>query len=344
MNQKITPVILCGGNGTRLWPLSRPHMPKPFLQLLGERSLFQETIDRVSDSVMFTDPIIVAGASHVAIIKEQLAGRPAKIMVEPASRNTAAAIALAAHYLGDGPMLVCPSDHHIADSQAFLASVQTALSGAIDGMLMTFGIRPERAETGYGYLERGQRISDGIHIVTRFEEKPDAQRASAFLASGKHSWNGGIFLFNANIFLEELRRYRPNIFELSCKAIANAQGDEHCIHPESISFAAINGESIDYAVMEYSDKVAMVEADIGWSDVGSFASLAEHLTRDENGNAFHGKVDCIDAKDVTVFAGTMRVSIAGINNIIVAIDGNEILITRAAKAQFVGQLPGAKGQ
>ncbi len=344
MTRRITPVILCGGSGTRLWPLSRPERPKPFLPLLGEQSLFEETLARLTQEDVFAPPVIVAGAAHVALIEEQLAGRAAHIIVEPAARNTAPAIALAAEWVKDGPMLVCPSDHHIADTDVFHAAVRVALTGAAAGRLMTFGIAASYPETGYGYLERGRALSKGVYEVARFEEKPERARALAFIASGRHSWNGGLFLFQAAAFLAELASYRPAIAEGCAAAMTQSTSNGARIHPDADAFAAIKGESIDYAVMENSDKVAMVEADMGWSDIGSFASLAEHLPRDADHNAARGRVDVVNGQNLTVLAGGKRVSVAGVDDLIIVVDGDDILITRAPSAQLVGQLPGAKGE
>ena len=349
MNTKITPVILCGGSGTRLWPLSRPQKPKPFLPLLGELSLFEETLARLSAPDLFAPPVIVAGAAHVDLIEEQLAGRPAHIIVEPVARNTAPAIALAAQWVaaqsdGGGPMLVCPSDHHIADADAFHSAVRVALTGAQSGRLMTFGIAASHPETGYGYLERGRAISEGIYEVARFEEKPALPRARAFVASGRHSWNGGLFLFDATQFLDELHTHRSIIANACAAAMAHARSEGDRIHPDGDAFTAIKGESIDYAVMENSRAVAMVEADMGWSDIGSFASLAEHLARDADHNAARGRVDIVGGHNLTVLAGDKRVSVAGVDDLIIVVDGDDIMITRAPSAQLVGQLPGAKGE
>ncbi len=349
MKQKITPVILCGGSGTRLWPLSRPERPKPFLPLLGDQSLFEETLARVANPSLFDEPLIVAGAAHVALIESQLAGRPAHIIVEPSARNTAPAIALAANWVTanrgeDSSMLVCPSDHHIADAAAFHAAVRVALTGVEADRLMTFGIAASHPETGYGYLERGRALNEGVFEVAKFEEKPALPRARAFVASGRHSWNGGLFLFNAAQFLSELADFRPAIADACAAAMASAAKDGARVHPDAAAFAEIKGESVDYAVMENSRAVAMVEADMGWSDIGSFASLAEHLPRDTDHNAARGRVDVLEGQNLTVLAGDMRVSIAGVDDLIIVVDGNDIMITRAPSAQLVGQLPGAKGE
>jgi mannose-1-phosphate guanylyltransferase/mannose-6-phosphate isomerase len=290
----------------------------------------------LSDTELFDTPIIVAGAAHVSVIKEQLGGRPARIIVEPAARNTAPAIALAAHLVDDAPMLVCPSDHHIANTAAFHAAVRVGLTGVEAGQMMTFGIAA-------AYLERGAPLLDSVFKVARFEEKPESARAQAFVASGRHSWNGGLFLLGSARFLDELALLRPEMAAACAEAMKKAEIYGACIHPHAEIFTAINGESIDYAVMENSDKVAMLEADMGWSDIGSFASLAKHLQRDAKGNATKGRVDVLESRNVTVFAGPMRVSIAGMDDIIVAVDGNDIMITCAPLAQIVGKLPGAMG-
>jgi len=325
----IVPVILCGGSGTRLWPLSRPARPKPFLPLIGEATLFEAALARVSDPALFAAPLVVTGAGLFELVESQAPG--GHVIVEPAARNTAPAIALAAQRLPpDTVMLVCPSDHHIADIPAWLAAVVRARTLAEKGFLVAFGIAPTRPETGYGYIERGAPEGEGYRIA-RFIEKPPLADAEAYLSSGGFSWNGGIFMFRAGNFLEELARYRPEM----AKAVADPAG-----------FEAIAGESIDYAVMEQTSRAAMVEADMGWSDIGNWQSLrdARAAEADAQGNVVRGAADLIDCRKVMVQSDGPRVSVVGLEDVIVVVDGGEVLVTSAAGAANVGKLKGAKGE
>lgn len=342
--QPIHPVILCGGGGTRLWPRSRPARPKPFLPLLGDRTLFQQTLDRTADPALFAAPIIVAGAAHVPLIAGQAgADGGARLIVEPVGRNTAPAIALAAHALpGDAVMLVCPSDHHIADPAAFRAGVEAAASLAREGYMVAFGIAPTRPETGYGYIRQGEVLGPG-HRVARFVEKPDRATAEGFLASGDHVWNGGIFAFRAGDFLAELARHRPEMAARVQRAHAAARADGWQIHPATEDFAAIAGESVDYAVMENTDRAAVVAADMGWSDIGNWDALAEARgDKDDDGNIVRGRADLIDCRNVMTDSDGPRISVVGLDDVIVVVDGDEVLVTSRAGAQRVGTLAGAQ--
>ena len=338
MHALIHPVILCGGGGTRLWPRSRPARPKPFLPLLGPRTLFQQTLDRVTDSARFAAPMVVAGEAHLPLIREQ--GRSdLALIAEPMGRNTAPAIALAAHRLPpDAVMLVCPSDHYIADTAAFVAAAEAGAKLARDGWLVSMGIAAERPETGYGYIKRGEPLAGGYRI-DRFVEKPDLATAQAFLADGGYSWNGGIFLFTAGRFLEELAAHRPAMAEAVARAAALGAVEEGVFRPDTEAFAAIEGDSIDYAVMEPTARKAMVPAAMGWSDIGNWQALVE--TR---GEAPQGRMDLVDASNVVVDSDGPRVSVVGLSDIIVVIDGDEVLVMSRAGAQSVGKLPGAKGE
>ena len=344
---RIVPVILCGGSGTRLWPRSRKARPKPFLPLLGERSLFQQTCDRFSQAPGFAAPIIVAGEAHRALIEQQLGeDSQARIVVEPAARNTAPAIALAAHLLeSDDIMLVCPSDHHIANTDHFRDAAQAAARLASQGWLVSLGIAPGRPETGYGYLKRGEALETGFR-TERFVEKPDIEQAEAYLADGGYLWNAGIFAFSAGFFLEELALHRPDMAALVAASANGAPSAGRAIHPQAEAFAQIAGESVDYAVMEATDRAALVDADIGWSDIGNWQALREARadSADANGNMAHGTADLIDCANVMVESDGPRVSVVGLDNIIVVVDGDEVLVTSASGAQHVGRLDGANNQ
>ena len=336
----ITPVILCGGGGTRLWPRSRRDRPKPFLPLLGERTLFQQTLDRVSDPTLFDRPIIVAGAAHVALIREQ-GPEDMLLIVEPAARNTAPAIALAAQVLPrEAVMLVCPSDHHIADEAAFVEGVKRAVLLARDGSLVSFGIHPTAPETGYGYIRKGEALGEG-HKVDRFVEKPDLATAQTFLAGNEYVWNGGIFAFRAGTLLEELKRFRPEMAAAVEVAVSGAVRENGALHPQADVFGSIEGESIDYAVMENTERAAVVSADMGWSDIGSWDALHTVRACDEDGNhVAGGQVELRDCRNVMVDSDSRRVSVVGLQDVVVVIDGDDVLVTSRAAAQQVGKLAG----
>ncbi|MEL7189605.1 MAG: sugar phosphate nucleotidyltransferase [Pseudomonadota bacterium] len=345
-NDLIHPVILCGGSGTRLWPVSSRAKPKPFLPLIGDKTLFEQAIERTADSANFADPIIVAGPQHCQAIAQQMHGAKHRILVEPAARNTAPAIALAAAVLPqDAVMLVCPSDHHIADTAAFRASAGAAAELARKGRLVSFGITPEHPETGYGYLRRGAPLEQGFEIA-QFVEKPDLERAKAYLESGDYSWNGGIFAFCAGTLMEELDRHRPDMAKLVKAAVSSGRNDGALFHPDPEHFDAIDGDSIDYAVMENTDKAAMVPANMGWSDIGNWAALqdalaaGEELSTDADGNTARGSADFDQCRNVLSFSDGPRVSVIGMEDVCVVVSGNEVMITRREDAQRVGKLPG----
>ncbi len=343
--QKIHPVILCGGSGTRLWPRSRKHRPKPFLPLLGERTLFQQSIDRASDPLRFAPPTIVAGSVHCGLIEEQAERRDgSRLIVEPAAKNTAPAIALAAHALpADAVMLVCPSDHHIADDAAFLAGVEEAAALAGKDYMVAFGIEPTGPDTGYGYIRKGAPLALG-NEVARFVEKPDLATAEQFLADGDYVWNGGIFAFRAGAFLAELEAHRPDMAAQVAQAWAQARHDGWQIHPDTEAFADVTGESVDYAVMENTARAAVVSADMGWSDIGNWDALMTARPADGDGNHVSGNVDLADCRRVMVESDRLRVSVVGLEDVIVVVDGDEVLVTSRAGAQLVGKLPGAAQQ
>ncbi len=339
----ITPVILCGGSGTRLWPRSRAACPKPFLPLVGEQTLFEATLARCAG---FAAPIVVTGAVHLPHVEAQLGtASEARIIVEPAQRNTAAAIALAALRLAeDAVLLVCPSDHHIADPAAFRAAASAAAELAREGWLVSFGIAATAPETGFGYLHQGEAIGGQGFKVARFVEKPDSDRAKAFLAAGGYAWNGGIFAFRAGTFLEELAAHRPEIAAQARAAVAAGREDGRRFYPEAAAFAAIKGESVDYAVMENTARAAMVPAAMGWSDIGNWDALHAARAHDTAGNSVQGAAELVDCRNVLVETDGPRVSAIGLEDVVVVVNGNEVLVTTRAGTQLVGKLGGASNQ
>lgn len=345
----IQPVILCGGSGTRLWPRSRASRPKPFLPLLGERTLFEATLDRVAGGDLFAAPIVVAGGAHVDYIMAQ-ASDTTTVIVEPEGRNTAPAIGLAAALMagsqqGDAVMLVLPSDHYIADTDAFIAAAQQAAALASEGRMVALGIAPNRPETGYGYIKRGEPLDVGF-AVDRFVEKPDRANAEQFLAEGGYFWNGGIFAFRADEYLRELERYRPDMMQLVRAAAHKHDLDGRCIRPDAASFVEIRGESVDYAVMEHTERAAVVPVDMGWSDIGNWDALrdARGVEADGEGNIVRGSAELADCRGVMVDSDGPHVSVIGLEDVVVVVDGDKVLVTSTDGAQQVGKLRGAAEQ
>lgn len=339
----IHPVILCGGSGTRLWPVSRKARPKPFLRLIGDTTLFEQAAGRVAGDARFAAPVVVAGPQHCDLIEKQMHGQPHRLIVEPAARNTAPAIALAAALLpADDIMLVCPSDHHIADEAAFRSAALAAAELAAQDYLVSFGIAPDRPETGYGYLRRGAPVPGGFAIA-QFVEKPDLARAEQYLASGEYSWNGGIFAFRAGALLAELAAHRPQMAEAVKRAVAEGCEEGTRFHPDAETFGGIEGDSIDYAVMENTSRAAMVLADMGWSDIGNWAALQDALS-DGADNVTRGRVDLVDCTNVMASTDGPRISAVGLEDVVIIVSDGEVLVTTRDGAQKVGKLPGASNQ
>ena len=342
---KITPVILSGGGGTRLWPMSTAQTPKQFLALTAAETMFQLTVQRVMDRDRFAAPIIVANAAHANMVEAQLAAigvNDAIILLEPCARNTAPAIALAALALDNSksPMLVMPSDHVIAAPSAFDAATSALLPLVQDGWLATYGISPTGPDTGYGYIQMGDEQINGVHAVKRFVEKPDANSAAEMITGGDHVWNGGIFLFRADIYLGVLSVHAPEMLAAAQAAMDNAKRSGNFVHPHSESFAECPSDSIDYAVMEKAAKetegrVAVAPVSMGWSDVGSWDSLHEIGSKDDGGNTTIGTVRLSEATGNLVHADGIRVSVHGVNDLIVVANGSEVLILPRGSSQKV---------
>ncbi len=326
----MTNIILCGGSGTRLWPISRTLMPKQFVKLFDNKSLFQLTIER--NSKVCDSQFTVSNSEQYFLALDQLEELDKtknRYLLEPVGRNTAPAIALACMALDqDEIVLVTPSDHLIKDEKEYAKVLADAKKLAYTDNLVTFGITPSFAEIGFGYIE-----ADGLEVKA-FHEKPDFQTATQYIAAGNYYWNSGMFCFKAGVFLEELKKYSPEIYEYSLKAFENASKDEmiRIKHDDMIS---IPEESIDYAVMEKSDKVKVVPSNIGWSDVGNFDALYDELPHDENGNTLNSNLISIDSRNNLVYRNERQIAMIDIDNLIVVDTGDALLISQKGSSQKV---------
>jgi mannose-1-phosphate guanylyltransferase / mannose-6-phosphate isomerase len=343
-------VLLSGGSGTRLWPLSREAYPKQFLPLVGDDTMLQATWRRVA-ALSSHAPIVVANEDHRFLVAEQLRviGAPTpRIVLEPVGRNTAPAIAAAAliaragpqHADGDPLLLVLPSDHVVRDDAAFRAAVIAAAPAAEAGALVTFGIVPRAPETGFGYIQIEASQSDagdGVRKVLRFVEKPDAATAQRYLDDGGYYWNSGMFLFRASRYLEELGKYRPDILAAARAACEHLDPDREFLRLDRGAFAASPSESIDYAVMEKTDAAMVLPVDIGWNDVGSWSALWDVSEQDADGNAHHGDVIAIDSRNTYAYARRL-VALVGVDDLIVVETDDAVLVAAKDKVQEVKQV------
>jgi mannose-1-phosphate guanylyltransferase/mannose-1-phosphate guanylyltransferase/mannose-6-phosphate isomerase len=346
--KKIKPVILSGGSGSRLWPLSRSKYPKQFLPLLGSKSLFAQTLERVGVDYGFDMPLVVANEHHRFIVNEQaekVGISMPQILLEPLGRNTAPAIAaatlLAAKDDPEALLLFLPSDHVIMDAPGFHKAVKKAAVAAAAGHLCCFGMAPTRAETGYGYIAAGSPLDgcDGAFRVDAFKEKPDAATAQAYLDAGTYSWNSGMFLFRADVILDEFRRHQAEMLAATEKALAGAREDLNFLRMAEADFGAVPAESIDYAIMEPTDKAAVVPAEFGWSDVGSFTALADVQKADACGNVAHGDVMLEDTSDSFIHQGDgMLVATLGVKDLIVVTSDDAVLVADKSRDQDVKKI------
>jgi mannose-1-phosphate guanylyltransferase / mannose-6-phosphate isomerase len=335
-------VVLSGGSGTRLWPLSRELYPKQLLPLVGNHTMLQETVLRL-DGLGCAAPLVVCNEAHRFLVAEQLRAlemKPHSIILEPVGRNTAPAIALAALQAApDDLLLVLPADHVIRDVAAFQAAVRRALPAAEAGNLVTFGIVPSGPETGYGYIKQAPRSrGSGVFAIDHFIEKPDVSRAQALLAEGGYSWNSGMFLFKAGRYLEELQAHAPDIAEAAARALEGAKPDLDFVRLDRAAFEACRGDSIDYAVMEKTRHAVVVPMDAGWSDVGSWSALHEALDADAQGNVAKGDVLAEDSSGCYFYAESRLVASVGLKDHVVVETKDAVLVAPKSRVQDVKKL------
>ncbi len=336
----LVPVLLSGGSGTRLWPLSRAAYPKQFLALTSAHSLLQETWLRL-DGLDVAPPLAVANEEHRFMVAEQLREvgcTPAALLLEPVGRNTAPAIAVAAlealhQHGGDALLLVLPTDHVVADAAGFRAAVRAALAAATAGRLVTFGVLPQTPETGYGYIKAAP--GEGVRAVARFVEKPDAVHAAQYLAAGDHYWNSGMFLFGAQRYLDELQRQQPAMLAACRAALDAGKRDSDFLRLDAAAFKACPANSIDYAVMEKTADAAVLPVDIGWSDVGSWSALWQVAARDAQGNAHRGDVLALDCRDTYAWSDKRLIALVGLDDVVVVDTDDAVLVARKERVQEV---------
>jgi len=337
------PVILSGGSGSRLWPLSREHYPKPLLSLVSEKTLLQETANRLDGIEGLGDAVYVCNEEHRFLVAEQVAElgkKPATIILEPEGRNTAPALTLAALYLvqqdPDAMMVVMPADHVMTEPQQFVAAVKQGGVNAEQGALVTFGIVPESPETGYGYIKRDAEISGtSAFAVARFVEKPDLKTAEQYIDDGSYYWNSGIFLMRADRWLDEIDQYRPAILLACRKSVMQGKQDTDFFRVSKADFLASPSDSIDYAVMENTDRAVVVPISAGWSDIGAWSALWSLCTQDADGNVMQGDVIAEDTRNSFLVAQHRCLATVGIDNVIVVETADAVLVACKDKAQDV---------
>ncbi len=343
MTHRLFPVILSGGSGTRLWPLSRSSLPKQLLRLHGSRTMIQNTVLR-AQLPNTAPPILLCNDNHRFLVAEQMQEigvKPGAIVLEPMGRNTAPAAAVAALITAEsdprGIVLLLPSDHVVTDEAAFREAVVLAVHAAEAGNIVTFGMTPTGPETGYGYIQRGANLPDleGVSKVRRFVEKPDAKTAAAYVADGGYFWNGGMFVFRADVLIEETDRLAPEILPAVRDAVAKARRDLDFIRLDADSFARAPNTSIDYALMEHTNRAALVPCAIGWSDVGSWSSLWEIQDHDTDGNVFQGDVVAHDTSGSYVRCEKGLTALVGVRDLVVVATKDAVLVADKSRSQDV---------
>jgi len=344
----ISPVIMCGGSGTRLWPLSRAQFPKQFLPLVNDTSMLQDTMARLP--VQHKDPVFICNEDHRFLVAEQVKQvncSKATILLEPQGRNTAPAVALAAinalESNSEALLLVLAADHVIKDTDKFHQAVNVATLSAQKGKLVTFGIVPTHPETGYGYIKKGTETTDdgtgsGVFKVATFVEKPNTETAESYLISGDYLWNSGMFLFKASRYLEELEKFRPDILQACQQAMAKVEKDLDFTRPNSEAFMQCADESIDYAVMEKTDQAVVIPLDAGWSDVGSYSALWEVCEQDSKQNVIKGDVIVHDTSNSYIHSQNKLITTLGVDNLVVIDTPDAVLVADKDKVQNVKEI------
>ena len=344
---KMHPVVLSGGAGTRLWPLSRALYPKQLMALVGETSLLHQTLERVGDGQRFGAPLVICNQEHRFLIAEQLRNHglnDTTILLEPLGRNTAPAACIAALHLAkqdpEALILLLPSDHYVGNPDAFIVGVERAAAAAAAGWLTTFGITPERPETGYGYIRHAEALDGliGCYRVARFVEKPDRKTAEAYLSSGDYAWNSGMFLFQAGQMIAEMERLQPAILSACRQALDKAAEDLDFLRLDQEAFAKAPAISIDYAVMEKTDRAAVVPVDIGWTDVGSWDALWQVAETDSRGNATSGDVIALDSDNSYLRSDGRLLATLGVKDLVVVVTGDAVMVCPRGRAQDIRQL------
>jgi len=340
----ILPVIMSGGSGTRLWPLSTGRKPKQFHALVGDKTMIQDTALRLiqgADMGRILPPMVICGAGHAKHVLGQFAALNlslSQIVIEPSARNTAAVAATAAlmalKSTDDALVLLLPADHHIRDNDAFRCAIQSARATAID-RIVTFGVSPSRYETGYGYIEKGAALETGGFAIKRFLEKPDLETAKTYVDGGHHVWNAGIFLFSAKTMIRELNQHAPEVLHAVEEAIRTAKSDAETTHLGAHAFGQSPSISIDYAVMERTQNSAIFPCDMGWADLGSFEELYQLSPKDRDANVVTGQGFLRDAHGVLIHSQSLPVAVMGLENIMVIVTDDGVLVTTRDRAQEV---------
>ncbi|MEH2470290.1 mannose-1-phosphate guanylyltransferase/mannose-6-phosphate isomerase [Nitrobacteraceae bacterium AZCC 2161] len=343
MDKRIIPLIMCGGAGTRLWPSSREGRPKQFLPLFGPRSTFQDTMLRVSDTTLFDRPIVITSAAYRFMVREQLAdiGLDADVLLEPARRDSGPAIAAGAAFAqtrdSEAVVLALAADHVVKDTAAFVAACRQGLVVANEGHIVTFGVKPERPATEYGYISPGKAIAGDVHAVAKFVEKPDLARAAGYIEAG-YLWNSGNFMFRAAMLLDEYSRVDPDSVQTITEAVAKAGRDLGFITLDAEAFGKARAISIDYAVMEKTSHAAVVPVACGWSDVGSWLAVWELSDKDGQGNAAQGTAVFEDSRNCNVATDGVVVALEGVDDLVVVATQDAVLVSRQKDANGLKRL------
>jgi mannose-1-phosphate guanylyltransferase len=330
----VQPVVLAGGAGTRLWPISTEKRPKHLLPIVGSPTMLAQTLERVGDAALFRQPIIVGAAAQAEEIAD--IAPEAALILEPCPRGSAAAVAFAALSVPeDAVLLVLPSDHHVTDAAPLIEAILRGLPAAQSGRLVTFGIHPSHAETGYGYIVGGAAIEEGVLDADSFVEKPAKEVAEELIRTGNAFWNSGMFMFSAAAFLDELRRHAPQIYEATTVAFARARHDGRTIAPDGNALQNCPSTSIDYAVMEHSDRIAVIPIELDWSDVGSWAAVYDLGVKDADGNLVSDNSRAIDSRGCLIRSDGPSIVAIGVEDLVIIATEDHVLIVPRSEAQRV---------